>query len=102
MAKPEKIAVENVNVPGQISNVDKIKYLAVKQALLEALPANAPGLTFQQTCEVIKPQLDELFPAGAKVGWWAKTVQLDLEAKAILARTKTKPLRWYRLTGVAS
>jgi hypothetical protein len=35
----------------------------------------------------------ELFPGGAKAGWWAKTVQLDLEAKGIIAREKAKPLR---------
>jgi len=34
-----------------------------------------------------------LFPEGAKAGWWAKTVQLDLEAKGILSREETKPLR---------
>ncbi len=36
---------------------------------------------------------EELFPEGAKAGWWAKTVQLDLEANGVLAREKTKPLR---------
>jgi len=39
----------------------------------------------------------DLFPGGAKAGWWMKTVQLDLEAKRIIAREKTKPLRWHRL-----
>lgn len=39
----------------------------------------------------------DLFPGGEKSGWWAKTVQLDLEAKGILVRdTKSKPLRWWR------
>jgi hypothetical protein len=36
----------------------------------------------------------ELFPEGARVGWWAKTVQLDLEAKGVVVREKSKPLRW--------
>ncbi len=35
-----------------------------------------------------------LFRDGAKAGWWAKTVQLDLEAKGVIAREKTRPLRW--------
>ena len=33
---------------------------------------------------------EELFPDGAKAGWWAKTVQLDLKAKGIVAREKTR------------
>ena len=39
----------------------------------------------------------DLFPGGAKAGGWMKTVQLDLEAKRIIAREKTKPLQWHRL-----
>jgi hypothetical protein len=35
----------------------------------------------------------KLCPGGAKSGWWAKAVQLDLEAKGIIMRTKTSPLR---------
>jgi hypothetical protein len=30
-----------------------------------------------------------------KVGWWMKTVQLDLEARKIVLREKSKPLRWH-------
>jgi hypothetical protein len=40
---------------------------------------------------------DDLFPEGATVGWWAKTVQLDLEAKGIVIRKATKPLRWHQV-----
>jgi Family of unknown function (DUF6958) len=34
--------------------------------------------------------------AEAKAGWWAKTVQLDLEAKGTIARAKAKPLRLHK------
>jgi hypothetical protein len=45
----------------------------------------------------VLPHLPQnLYPGGAKVGWWAKTVQLDLEAKGAIARESTKPLRWHR------
>jgi hypothetical protein len=37
------------------------------------------------------------FPEGAKAGWWTKTVQLDLEAKGVVAREKTRPLRWHKV-----
>ncbi len=96
MAKSEKIEVENVNVPGHTSNVDKTKYTVVKKALLQILPKKPPGLTFNEIRTEIKAPLEELFPGGAKTGWWAKTVQLDLEAKGIIVRADSKPLRWHK------
>ena len=92
------IEVENVNCPGQTSNVDAEKYLAMKAALMKVVPQQTPGITQSEMQRAILPHLPEsLWPGGAKSGWWAKTVQLDLEAKKILARTKTKPLAWYRI-----
>ncbi|MFM7146869.1 MAG: DUF6958 family protein [Actinomycetales bacterium] len=39
-----------------------------------------------------------MWPGGAKVGWWQKTVQLDLEAKGMLKRdAASNPMRWYRV-----
>ena len=38
---------------------------------------------------------DELFPGGKTSGWWLKTVQLDLEAKGLVTRSDTRPLRWF-------
>ena len=38
----------------------------------------------------------DLFPGGAKSGWWMKAVQLDLEAKGIVRREKTTPIRLHR------
>jgi hypothetical protein len=37
----------------------------------------------------------DLFPGGEKAGWWVKAVQLDLEAKQVIARTPS-PVRLYR------
>ena len=93
----EKITVENVNVPGSTTRVDKAMYDAMKQAMWEVLPSRAPGLTQNEIREGVVAHLPEnLFPGGAKAGWWAKTVQLDLEAKGVLVREATKPLRWHR------
>jgi hypothetical protein len=95
MNKVEKIEVENVNHPGQNTLVDADKYEAMKRAFLKILPKTAPGLTEVEIRERMIAHLpEELFPGGAKAGWWAKTVQLDLEAKRVIAREKTKPLRW--------
>jgi hypothetical protein len=40
----------------------------------------------------------DLFPGGAKAGWWVKTVQLDQEAKGAFVREPGTPLRWHRTT----
>jgi hypothetical protein len=42
------------------------------------------------------PHLPEaLFPGGATAGWWQKCVQLDLEARGNLQRSKSSPLRFH-------
>ena len=93
----EKIVVENVNIPGRTSNVNAAKYRAMKAAMLEVLPDGEPGLTQSEIREAVVPHLpDELFPGGATAGWWAKTVQLDLEAKGVVVREETRPLRWHQ------
>jgi hypothetical protein len=94
-----KITVENVNHPGRTSRVQADMYLAMHQAYLQALPSESPGLNQNEIREAVKPHLpEELYPGGDKVGWWAKTVQLDLEAKDILVREDSKPLRWHLAT----
>lgn len=92
--KTERVAVENVNHPGQIGHVNAHMYEAMKRALMRSLPSRPPGLTLAEVRERLIVHLPEdLFPAGAKAGWWAKCVQLDLEAKGLVVREKTKPLR---------
>jgi hypothetical protein len=77
--------------------VDAARYEAVRDALLKALPAQPPGLTYAEWTGAIVPALSaELFPGGAKAGWWTKTVQLDLEAKGLIVREQGSPLRWHR------
>ena len=94
----EKIMVENVNVPDRTTRVNKAMYDAMVQAMWRVIPAKAPGLTQNEIREAVVPHLPEdLYPGGAKAGWWAKTVQLDQEAKGTLVREDTKPLRWHRV-----
>lgn len=93
-----KIEIENVNKPGKSERVDRAKYLAMRKALLAALPNEAPGLTVPDAKEALLPLLpDELFPQGATAGWWLKAVQLDLEAKGVIKRAPRKPVHLYRL-----
>lgn len=89
-----KVEVRNVNHPGQISYLDARMYEAMQRAVLKVLPKTSPGLTVAEMQEGVLAHLPaKLFPDGAKAGWWAKAVQLDLEAKGVIAREKTKPLR---------
>ena len=93
-----RIVVENVNVPGYTMRVDAAMYNAMRAAMLRVLPRRDPGLTQSEIRKAVVPCLpSNLFPHGAKAGWWAKTVQLDLEARNLVVRESSKPLRWHRL-----
>jgi hypothetical protein len=94
----DKVEVLNVNVPGRTSRVDADRYHAMKEAILKVTPEGPPGLTAAEMVEQVRPLLPEdLWPEGAKAGWWQKTVQLDLEARGALVRNpESKPLRWHR------
>jgi len=90
----EKIEVENVNHPGKTNRVDAAKYRAARAAMLKLLPKKAPGMTQHEMMVAMRDALPEsLFP-GTTTSWWMKTVQLDLEAKGLVVREATKPLRW--------
>lgn len=84
-------------MPGHSSRVNAGKYEGMRRALMAVLPKKAPGLTQAEMFKAVLPLLPaDRFPGGAKANWWAKTVQLDLEAKRIVVRENTKPLRWHR------
>ena len=94
-----RVTVENVNVPGHTVALDAAKYAAMHRAIATVLPRTAPGLTQAEIRQAVVAHLpEELFPGGAKAGWWAKMVQLDLEAKGVVDREPTKPLRWHLRT----
>lgn len=93
----DKVEVENINTPGRTERVNREKYEAMREALLAVLPIESPGITAAVAKEALIPLLpQDLFPGGAKSGWWLKTAQLDLEAKDIVKRELTKPLRFHR------
>lgn len=94
----ERVEMLNFTSPGHVVRVEKAKYDAMKDALLAAVPKTEPGLTVAEIKARVLPLLpEELFPGGAKAGWWLKGVQLDLEARGLIARENVKPLRLHRL-----
>ena len=97
MPTGRKIEIENVLQPGKTYLVDAERFEAMKAAFLKVLPAGAPGLTAVEIGEAVLTHLPQsLFPGGEKAGWWKKAVQLDLEAKGVIVRQDSKPLRWQR------
>jgi hypothetical protein len=97
--EPTKIEIENVGQPGKLYRVDAAKFEAMRRAMLKVLPGKAPGMNVDDVIANVKPLLPaDLFPAGEKAGWWVKAVQLDLEAKKLIARTPS-PVRLYRVKG---
>ena len=94
----DKIAIENVVSPGRTYRVDRAKYEAMRAALLAVLPAASPGMTPAEAQRALLPLLPaDLFPGGAKAGWWMKAAQLDLEAKGVIARAPKAPVRLHRV-----
>ena len=91
-----KIEVRNVN-NDHVTRVDAAKYAAIRDLMLAVLPSEPPGLTAAEIKDAIRPDLpQDLFPGGRTLGWWQKTVQLDLEARGRMARAATRPLRFHR------
>jgi hypothetical protein len=92
-----KIKIESATSPGHVQRVDRAKYMAMRNALTAVLPADPPGMTVAEAKAALLPRLSgDLFPGGDKAGWWLKAVQLDLEAKRVVRRGSTKPVRLFR------
>lgn len=89
-----KLHIENVLHPGKTYPVDATKFAAMRKAYLAHVPQSGSGATPAEIQKALIPSLpQDLFPGGDKAGWWAKAVQLDLEAKGVIRRGPTAPVR---------
>lgn len=96
--KSDRLVIENFTSPGHTQNVDRAKYMAMRDALLQVLPTQPPGLSVAEAKAALLPHLSQThFPGGDKAGWWLKAVQLDLEAKQVIRRANTPPVRLYKV-----
>ena len=94
--KEDMIEVFNINKPGHSSFVRKDKYEEVKRVLKGMMPNGSPGLTQDEMARLVVDNVSgKVFEDRSKAGWWMKTVQLDLEARTVMIREKTTPLRWH-------
>lgn len=97
MPDPDRIAIESITSRGHVQHVDRAKYMAMREALLAVLPADPPGLTVAEVKAALLSGLpQDLFPDGAKAGWWLKAAQLDLEAKGVIGRRPGTPVQLFR------
>ena len=93
-----KIRIENVLQPGKTYAVDAAKFTAMRAVYLGCIPRDGPGATPAEVLKTLIPALpQDLFPGGEKAGWWAKAVQLDLEAKGTIRRAPGAPVRLIRV-----
>jgi len=93
----KKIEIESITSPHHVQRVNKVKFTAMRDALLPVLPTEAPGMSVAEAKAALLPNLSqELFPGGEKAGWWLKAVQLDLEAKGVIERSGKGPVRLFR------
>ena len=98
MTDTPTIEILNVLRPGKLYRANRDKFEAMKMALLKVIPKTSPGMTIEDLGKSVLPHLPQsLFPGGATAGWWIKAVQLDLEARKIIVREKTKPLRLHQI-----
>lgn len=70
------------------------KYTFIREHLLEILAESE--LSHTELMEALYARVKDRFEGG--VQWYGETVKLDLEARQIIGRTKTKPERYRLLT----
>ena len=65
----------------------------MKSVLLKVLPKRAPGMTDAEMMRAVGKVAPKATFPRTTYRWWAKCVQLDLEARGTLVRKKVTPLR---------
>lgn len=89
--------MEVLTADGKPWRVNKAKFEAMRAALMAVLPDGPPGMKVPEAQAALLSHLDAtLFPGGEKAGWWLKAVQLDHEARGVIAREKGSPVRLYK------
>lgn len=71
-------------------NIALSKYTRIKEHLIGILRVSQP--THTELMELLYQQLKDQFEGG--IQWYGETVKLDLEARGIIERTNTKPIRY--------
>jgi hypothetical protein len=74
------------------------KYLQVREAVLDLLPAEGAGMTTEELVARLRAELPaDRFPTEASVRWFVTAVRIDLEARREIHRVgRTRPVRYRR------
>ncbi len=75
-------------------NIDRAKYDAIRQAILDSL-AEERAISFSRLHEAVSARLSE--PFDGSIGWYTTTVKLDLEARGEIERVYGKSPQVVRL-----
>lgn len=90
--KEEKIQTLHPQAGKQNKNISKGKYDLIKAGILHLLEAGE--LTHTELMEGLYNRVKDGFVGN--VQWYGETVKLDLEARHLIERTKSSPVK-YRL-----
>jgi hypothetical protein len=84
-----RAACASAQFPGHVTSVDAEMYEAMKKAFLKILPKTSPGLTADEVRERVTAYLPEdLFPGGAKAGWWQRPFSSTWRRKVLFRERK--------------
>lgn len=91
-AKPSIEKIQTLHpVPGKVNKkIATNKYELVKKHLLAILAKEEP--THLELMEALYQRIGKTFDGG--VQWYGEIVKLDLEARKMIGRTKTKPEKY--------
>ena len=68
------------------TRISKEMYEAIREAILDAVPGEEPGLRFMDLSREVEQRAPERLFGNASVGWYTTTVKLDLEARGLIKR----------------
>jgi len=93
------IKTRNINKGVDGTNIDKVKYEAVRKAILAVVPKTGEGIRFKDLPkEVAKRVPAAHFPKKGSASWYTTVVKLDLEARKLIERVPgSSPQRLRRL-----
>ena len=97
MSKPEMFKAQHPDPEKQGATVTKSTYDAYKAALLKVIPSSEEGIEYGALSKAVQPHISAELLESTSPGWWVTTVKLDLEARGVIERVKTKGRQRVRL-----
>lgn len=89
----DRAVVCRTPTPGkQPTRIAGWKFAAVREAILDVVPPDPPGLAFKELASEVRRRLDDAtLERLGSVAWYATTVKLELEVRDELVRLPGSP-----------